>query len=95
MPTLLALFLACASALALYAGSPHCMWPALRGHARAARALGWVLALASLAGWIGVFGAVAGTCAMLASWMLALVLQPVLARLFGSPDADLSTRGSD
>jgi hypothetical protein len=30
---------------------------------------------------------------MLASWMLALVLQPLLARLFGSPDADLSTRG--
>lgn len=95
MLSLLALLLACASALALYAGSPHCMWPALRGHPRAARALGWALALASLTGWIGVSGAVAGLCAMLASWMLALILQPLVARLFGSPDADLSTRGLD
>jgi len=95
MPSLLALLLASASALALYAGSPHCMWSALRGHPRAARCVGWVLALASLLAWSFALGVVAGLCAMLASWMLALVLQPALARLFGSPDADLTARGLD
>lgn len=94
MLSLLALFLATCSALALYAGSPHCMWPALRGHPRAARAIGWALALAALLAWIGALGA-AGSCAMLASWTLALMVQPMLARLFGNPDADLSTRGLD
>jgi hypothetical protein len=95
MLSLLALVLASASALALYAGSPHCMWPGLRGHPRAARAAGWALALAALLAWSFVLGAVAGLCAMLASWMLALVLQPALGRLFGNPDADLTARGLD
>jgi hypothetical protein len=92
MPSLLAFALAACSAIACYAGSPHCMWPALRGYPRAARIAGIALALLSAAIWISVLGAAAGLCAMLASWMLALVAQPWLALFMGNPDADVTEK---
>lgn len=76
------------SAVALYAASPHCMWNALRGRPRAARIAGLVLALLSLLLWTSVLGRAAGLCAMLVSWMLALAVQPCLALLAVTPDAD-------
>lgn len=90
MISLLAFAFAACSAIACYAGSPHCMWPALRGHPRTARTTGIALALSSAAIWISVLGAAAGLCAMLACWMLALVAQPWLALLMGNPDADIA-----
>lgn len=78
------------SATAFHVGSPHCPWQRLRGRPRLARVLGCALALLSLAAWLQALGA-AGACAMLASWMLALVVQPWLAlslgrgRLVGAP----------
>ena len=95
MISLLAFVFAACSAIAWYAASPHCMWPALRGHPRAARGAGSVLALLSLASWIDVLGAAAGLCAMLASWMLALVVQPYLAWFIGTPDADVTAVEKD
>jgi hypothetical protein len=92
MPSLLAFALAACSAIACYAGSPHCMWPALRGYPRTARIAGVALALLSAAIWISVLGAAAGFCAMLASWMLALVAQPWLALFMGNPDADVTEK---
>lgn len=89
MYSLLAMVLTTCSALALYAGSPHCMWAALRGRPRMARGAGWLLALLALLVWMQVLGSSAGLCAMLANWMLALMAQPYLARVFGTPDADL------
>ncbi|WP_449427917.1 hypothetical protein [Rhodanobacter umsongensis] len=75
------------SAAALYAAAPHSGWTRLRGHPRLARVAGWVLALLSLLAWLGVSGGAAGLCAMLVSWMLALVAQPYLALLFGATAA--------
>lgn len=89
MYSLLAMVLTSCSALALYAGSPHCRWSALHGHPRIARGAGWVLALMALLVWTQMLGGAAGLCAMLANWMLALVAQPYLARLFGTPEADV------
>lgn len=88
--SMLAFAMAAVSAVALYAASPHCMWKALRGRPRAARSTGIVLALLSLLIWIDVFGAAVGLCAMLASWTLALAVQPYLAWCVGTPDADVS-----
>ena len=92
MPSLLAFAFAACSAIACYAGSSHCMWPALCGHPRMARLAGIVLALLSAATWINVLGAAAGLCAMLASWMLMLVAQPWLALFMGNPDADVTEK---
>ena len=92
MISLLAFAVAACSAIACYAGSPHCMWPALRGHPRMARSVGMVLALLSAALWICVLGTAAGLCSMLASWMLALVVQPWLALFTGNPDADVTEK---
>lgn len=86
--SVVAFAMAALSAVALYAASPHCMWKALRGRPRAARTAGIVLALLSLLVWIEVFGTAAGLCAMLASWMPVLAVQPYLALLVGTPDAD-------
>ena len=92
MISLLAFAVAACSAIACYAGSPHCMWSALRGHPRMARSVSMVLALLSAALWICVLGTAAGLCAMLASWMLALVVQPWLALFMGNPDADVTEK---
>jgi hypothetical protein len=73
-----------ASALALYAGSPHCRWPALQGWRGTG---GWVgLALAGLSLWLWVLslGMGAGLCAMLGTWMLAMMALPCLAVLTGA-----------
>ena len=67
------------SALALYAGSAHCRWPALHRWRGMATWVGGFLALASLALWIADLGVGAGMCAMLGTWMLALMAFPYLA----------------
>ena len=75
------------SALALYAGSPHCRWPALR---RWRGTGGWVgLALAGLSLWLWTLslGGGAGLCAMLGTWMLAMMALPYLAVSNGSASA--------
>ncbi|EIM02753.1 MULTISPECIES: hypothetical protein [Rhodanobacter] len=95
MISLLAFVFAACSAIAWYAASPHCMWLALRGHPRAACGAGSVLALLSLASWIGALGAAVGLCAMLASWMLALMVQPYLAWFVGTPEADVAAVEKD
>lgn len=92
---ILALALAAVSASALYAASPHCMWAAWRRRQRVARMLGIALAIASLLIWICALGAAVGLCAMLASWMLGLIVQPYLALLAGTPAADPSTAEND
>lgn len=84
----LAFAMAASSAVALYAASPHCMWRALRGRPRIACVAGIVLALLSLLIWAGVLGIDVGVCSMLASWMLALAVQPYLAWFIGTPTAD-------
>lgn len=88
MISLLAFVFAACSAIAWYAASSHCMWPALRGRPRVMRMTGAVLALLSLASWVSALGGAAGVCALLASLMLALIVQPWLALFVGSPDAD-------
>ena len=75
---LLATVAALASALALYLASPNCGW---RANVRRGglRIVGAALALVSLGAWIVLLGVGAGLCAMLATWMLALVALPYLA----------------
>jgi len=75
---LLALASSVLSALALYLASPNCGWRVRLARA-GLRAVGVVLALVSLCAWVAVAGVGPGLCAMLASWMLALVLLPYLA----------------
>ncbi|UYB53908.1 hypothetical protein OCJ37_08225 [Xanthomonas sp. AM6] len=79
----LAAVCAALSALALYAGSPNCRLAPLQRLRRFGNGLGLALAMASLAAWIAQLGVGAGLCAMLASWMLALMLVPTLAALGG------------
>ncbi|MGH8158304.1 MAG: hypothetical protein ACREPQ_09300 [Rhodanobacter sp.] len=64
------------------------MWRALRGWPRLACMAGIVLALLSLTVWIDVLGIAVGLSAMLASWMLALAVQPYLALFIGTPTTD-------
>jgi hypothetical protein len=78
------------SALALYAGSGHCRWPALQGRGGAGW-LGLALAGGSLWAWVDALGVGAGLCAMLGTWMLAMMLFPLLGVLVGPQPA--STRG--
>ena len=85
--SILAFALTVSSAVAFYAASPHCMWAVLRSRWRFARSAGMLLALLSLTVWVSVLGMVVGLCAMLLSWMSALVAQPCLALLTGTPDA--------
>lgn len=76
------------SALFLYAGSAHCRWPALRLRlGRAGTWLGLVLGALSLWLWVQKLGGGAGLCAMLGTWMLALMALPFLAAWTGQ-DAD-------
>ena len=95
MISLLAIAFAVCSAIAWYVASPHCLWATWRGHPRAARIAGGAFALLSLVSWIHLLGGAAGLCAMLASLMLALVVQPWLAWFAGSPDADITVTEKD
>ena len=70
------------SALALYAGSGHCRWPALQRW-RGAGWLGLALAGSSLWAWVDALGGGAGLCAMLGTWMVAMMLFPFLGTLTG------------
>lgn len=78
---ILGVLAAVASAALLYAASAHCLWPVPRRHAHLLAAAGVALAVLALAAWIIVLGPAVGTCAMLATWMLALVAWPWLALL--------------
>lgn len=86
--SLLGLATAATSALALYAASSHCRWLGLRRWTRGARAAGALLAVLSLVSWITALGPAVGVCAMLATWMLAMVALPYLALLTGTASAD-------
>ncbi|MEO6103689.1 MAG: hypothetical protein ABIP44_08640 [Pseudoxanthomonas sp.] len=81
------------SALALYAGSAHCRWKVLRAWRGVG---GWAgLALAGLSLWLWVLrlGGGAGLCAMLGTWMLAMMLLPWLGlRARGAGDAPQGKR---
>lgn len=83
-----AIVAALASALALYLASPNCGWrPTARRDGL--QIAGVALALVSLVAWIALLGVGAGLCAMLATWMLALVVLPYLAWWTNaSPPAD-------
>ncbi len=73
------------SAVALYAGSAHCRWPALRAlRGRNGQWLGLAFAAVALLSWIALLGAGAGLCAMLGNWMLALMAMPYLGALTGA-----------
>jgi hypothetical protein len=82
----LGLVTAVLSAAALYAASPHCHWPVPHRWSRGGRGVGVLLAGLSLATWILALGPAVGLCAMLATWMLAMVALPWLALLTGSVD---------
>lgn len=79
-----------ASAAGLYAGSRHCRWPGWRRIGRVGTWLGLLLAVVSLALWMRALGAGAGLCAMLGSWMLALMALPYMAgmRVGGNAGSD-------
>ncbi|MBA3930506.1 putative membrane protein [Pseudoxanthomonas japonensis] len=79
MSGLLAVVLAVLSAMALYAGSRHCRWTSWRRVGRAGRWGGALLAIASWVVWMRVLGAGAGSCAMLGTWMLAMMALPYMA----------------
>ena len=72
------------SALALYAGSPHCLWPALRRWRGTGSWVGLALAGLSLWLWVLALGGGAGLCVMLGTWMLALMALPYLALMTGA-----------
>lgn len=80
------------SALCLYAGSPNCRLAPLRRLRRFGNGLGLALAAASLAAWIAQLGVGAGLCAMLASWMLALMLVPTVGALRGEAGGTARSR---
>lgn len=86
--TILGVLTAVASAAALYAASRHCSWPVPRRHSRRLGVAGVLLAALSLTAWILALGPPVGTCAMLATWMLALIAWPWLALLTPAPDVD-------
>lgn len=83
----LGLLTATMSATALYLASPHCRWPFPRHWSRAAGATGVLLAGLSLLAWTLALGPVVGACAMLATWMLAMVVLPYLAWFTGTVDS--------
>ncbi|WP_213601342.1 hypothetical protein [Pseudoxanthomonas japonensis] len=90
MPSLLvvfALLAAVLSAAGLYAGSRHCRWPRWRRLGRAGSLIGALLAVASLALWVRTLGAGAGACAMLGTWMFAMMALPYVAGMRVAADA--------
>lgn len=90
MPSLLVLFALLAavlSAAGLYAGSRHCRWARWRRLGRAGTWIGALLAVASLALWVRALGVGAGACAMLGTWMFAMMLLPYVAGMRVAADA--------
>lgn len=81
MLTLLALAAALCSAALLYLASPHSRWRAALSP-RLLRGAGGVAALLSLLLAQLPLGWGAGSCAMLAAWMLGLVVLPYAALLW-------------
>lgn len=77
--TIAAIAMSLLSAASLYAASPHCRWPSWKRHAARGNVVGTVLAIAALASWIARLGVGAGLCAMLGTWMFALMALPYLA----------------
>ena len=75
------------SALAFYAGSPHCRWATLHRWRGTGSWLGLALAGLSLWLWVLSLGGGAGLCAMLGTWMLAMMALPTLAVLTDSASA--------
>ena len=75
------------SALGLYAGSRHCRWVTLRRLGRLGTWAGVVLAVAAWALWVHVLGAGVGSCAMLGSWMFAMMAVPYIAGMRITGDA--------
>jgi len=73
------------SAVALYAGSAHCRWPAFQGWRGTGTWVGLALAGLSLWLWVLTLGGGAGLCAMLGTWMLAMMVLPYLALMTGKP----------
>lgn len=82
-----------ASALALYAGSPHCRWPVLQNWRGTGAWVGLALAGLSLWLWVLTLGGGAGLCAMLGTWMLAMMALPYVAALTGA--GATSSRGEE
>lgn len=72
------------SAASLYAGSRHCRWASWRRLGVAGRWAGLLLAVVSLALWIAAMGVGIGLCAMLGTWMLAMIALPSLAGIPGA-----------
>ncbi|KRG70904.1 hypothetical protein [Pseudoxanthomonas dokdonensis] len=79
MGTTIAAVVTVLSALALYLGSPNCVWNRTARPRPAWSLAGGVAAVAGLLLWIWLLGAGAGISVALATWMLALVLLPYLA----------------
>ena len=69
------------SAIAFYAGSPHCRWPALHRWRGTGNWVGLALAGLSLWLWVLSLGGGAGLCVMLGTWMLAMMALPYLGAL--------------
>ena len=75
------------SAVALYAGSAHCRWPALRDWRGTGSWAGLALAGLSLRLWVLTLGGGAGLCVMLGTWMLAMMALPYVALATGGTAA--------
>jgi hypothetical protein len=69
------------AALACYGASRHCLWTSLRRWRKAVMACAIVLSVLSPGAWLAAFGVGVGICAMLCTYMLALVILPWLALL--------------
>ncbi len=79
MLSALGVIAAFASALLLYLASPNCRRPQVAVRRRALRWSGGAAALLALALLVVALGAGAGLSAMLAAWMLCLIVLPYLA----------------
>jgi hypothetical protein len=83
---------ALASAVALYAASPHCRWPRWPRWRPGAQLAGALLAVLSLVAWCLALGPAVGLCGMLASWMLGMMVLPWLAMFPRMPDTHRAHR---
>ena len=84
-PALAAFIATLLSAMALYANSAHCPWRVMRAFRGKGGWVGLALAGLSLWLWVRVLGGGAGLCAMLGTWMLALMLLPWLTAWWRAP----------